>query len=53
MRFLPQKRTSFFNGHYDNLENKIGGEKNGSIMMDLTSQVIPIISNVSKQENVC
>lgn len=39
----------FFNGHYDNLENKIGGEKDGSIMMDLTSQVIPIISNVSNK----
>ena len=42
-----KKGLRFFNGHYDNLENKIGGEKNGSIMMDLTSQVIPIISNVT------
>ena len=44
------KGLRFFNGHYDNLENKIGGEKNGSIMMDLTSQVIPIISNVSNKK---
>ena len=45
-----KKGLRFFNGHYDNLENKIGGEKNGSIMMDLTSQVIPIISNVSNKK---
>jgi cellobiose phosphorylase len=37
----------FFNGHYDNLENKIGGEKEDGVMMDLTSQVIPIICNIT------
>lgn len=40
----------FFNGHYDNLENQIGGDKGDTIMMDLTSQVIPIISNVSNKQ---
>lgn len=40
----------FFNGHYDNLENKIGGEKEDGIMMDLTSQVIPIICNIANKE---
>ena len=40
----------FFNGHYDNLENKIGGEKKHGLMMDLTSQVIPIICNIADKE---
>ena len=37
----------FFNGHYDNVENKIGGQKEDGVMMDLTSQVIPIICNIT------
>jgi cellobiose phosphorylase len=40
----------FFNGHYDNLENKIGGEREDGLMMDLTSQVIPIICNITDKE---
>lgn len=41
----------FFNGHYDNIGEQIGGDKQNGIMMDLTSQVIPIICEVSDKEH--
>jgi len=40
----------FFNGHYDNLENKIGGEKEDGVMMDLTSQVMPILCKIADKK---
>lgn len=47
---LTKDGDRFFNGHYDNIENRLGGEKKDGIMMDLTSQVIPIICNISNKE---
>jgi cellobiose phosphorylase len=40
----------FFNGHYDNLENRIGGEKEDGVMMDLTSQVMPILCKIADKK---
>jgi len=38
----------FFNGHYDNLAQPIGGKRYNQTFIDLTSQVMPIIANISK-----
>ncbi len=40
----------FFNGHYDNTGKQIGGDSQFGIRMDLTSQVMPILCNVSDKE---
>ncbi|MFO7864863.1 MAG: hypothetical protein R6U85_12760 [Salinivirgaceae bacterium] len=40
---------SFYNGHYDNLGQPIGGDVNNQVQMDLTSQVMPILCNVADQ----
>lgn len=40
----------FFNGHYDNLGKPVGGEKDGQISMDLTSQVMPVLCNISNYQ---
>jgi cellobiose phosphorylase len=42
---------SYFNGHYDNLGNKVGGIHNGVIQMDLTSQVMPILCNIADEDH--
>lgn len=41
--------NQFFNGHYDNIGNQIGGDYKDQTRMDLTSQVMPIICNVADQ----
>jgi cellobiose phosphorylase len=37
----------FFNGHYNNVGERVGCNCNGNIQMDLTSQVMPILCNIS------
>lgn len=39
--------AGFFNGHYDNLGNPIHGKKNDKIMIDLTSQVMPVLCDIA------
>lgn len=41
----------FFNGHYDNLGQPIGGDHTGQTRMDLTSQVMPIICNIAQKHH--
>ncbi len=42
----------FFNGHYNNLGRKQHGEFPDGISMDLTSQVIPILSQVATDKQI-
>lgn len=40
----------FYNGHYNNISERVHGEHNLGVRIDLTSQVIPLISEISSKE---
>ncbi len=42
----------FFNGHYNNLGERVHGDHPLGIRMDLTSQVIPVMCGVANKEQV-
>lgn len=42
----------FFNGHYDNNGNQIHGLKDDRVMMDLTSQVIPVLGDIADRKRI-
>jgi cellobiose phosphorylase len=42
----------FFNGHYDNDGLAIHGDSEVGVLMDLTSQVLPIMCNVASNEQI-
>ena len=46
------EESGFYNGHYDNLGNQIHGFHEGNVCMDLTSQVIPVMSDVANKTRI-
>lgn len=42
----------FFNGHYDNFGHAIHGDSEVGVLMDLTSQVMPVMCGVASDEQV-
>ncbi len=44
--------TSFYNGHYDDNENRVHGEHPTGIRIDLTSQVLPIIFGTATEKQI-
>lgn len=45
-------KEGFFNGYYDNKRRRVEGRKSGLLRMCLASQVFPLISGVSDDEQV-
>ncbi len=43
---------SFYNGHYDNQENRVHGDHQKGVRMDLTSQVLPTIFGTAADEQI-
>jgi len=43
---------SFFNGHYDDDENRVHGDHPKGVRMDLTSQVLPIIFETAIDDHI-
>ncbi|HSG67555.1 MAG TPA: hypothetical protein VK994_02535, partial [Bacteroidales bacterium] len=46
------EHKGFFNGHYDNKGQAVDGERNGKVMMDLTTQVMATMHNLATRNQV-
>jgi len=45
-------KDGFFNGYYDNDQQKVEGRKNGLIRMTLAGQVFPVMSGIATKEQI-
>ncbi len=50
--WIETDKGSFFNGYYNNDQNQVEGEINGSIRMTLTGQVFSILSNIASKDQI-
>lgn len=50
--WIEEKDLAFYNGHYDDFGHAFDGNKEGQIRIDLTSQVMPIMSGTATSEQI-